>query len=106
MQSTQPNEMGQASIALSLGLLDVLASKGMLIRDDLDAIVTVAIAELETMPANDALSYVKSLLPRIRTYAEPGRQSTSRRRSKQFLERIARQRRGEPDKRPSDEETG
>jgi len=68
MQSAEPNEMGQASIALLLGLLNVLASKGILGRDDLNTIATAAIGELEAMPTNDAIGYLKSLLPEIRKY--------------------------------------
>lgn len=68
MQTAEPNELGQASIALLLSLLDVLASKGILVRDDLDTIVTAAIGELEAMPMHDATAYVKSLLPKIRTF--------------------------------------
>ena len=68
MQSAEPNELGNASIALLLSLLDVLASKGILSRDDLDTIVTAAIGELEALPMNDAIRYVKCLLPEIKKY--------------------------------------
>jgi len=105
MQSAEPNELGQASLALALSLLDVLASKGILARDDLDAIVTAAIAELEAAPMNEAAAFVKSLLPKLRTFGEPGRHTAHRRRSKQFLEKMAEQRRAaraQPAKRPTD----
>lgn len=77
MQTAEPNELGQASIALLLSLLDVLASKSILNRDDLDTIVTAAIGELEATSMNDATEYIKSLLPKIRTYGESGRNSNN-----------------------------
>ena len=70
MQSTPPYELAYASSALILALFDVLASKGMLSRDDFDNILTDAIGKLEPMLDNSssagAISFIKSLLPEIR----------------------------------------
>jgi hypothetical protein len=70
MQSTPPYELVYANAALMLSLFDVLASKGMLTRDDFDSILTDAIGRLEPMrnisSTNGAINFIESLLPEIR----------------------------------------
>ena len=70
MHDTPPYEMTYANAALILALFDVLASKGILTRDDFDNILTDAIVKLEPMSdlgsTNGAINYIKSLLPEVR----------------------------------------
>jgi hypothetical protein len=70
MQTTPPYELAYANGALMLALFDVLASKGILSRDDFDNILTDAIGKLEPMrdisSTNGAINFIKSLLPEIR----------------------------------------
>ena len=70
MQTTPPYELAYANGALVLALFDVLASKGILTRDDFDNILTAAIGKLEPMrdisSANGAINFIKSLLPEVR----------------------------------------
>ena len=70
LQTTPPYELTYANAALVLALFDVLASKGILTRDDFDNILTDAIGKLEPMrnisSTNGGLNFIKSLLPEIR----------------------------------------
>jgi hypothetical protein len=70
MHATPPYELTYANAALVLALFDVLASKGVLSRDDFDNILTAAIGKLEPMRdvsfTNGAINYIKSLLPEVR----------------------------------------
>ena len=70
MQTTPPYEMTYANAALMLALFDVLASKGILTRDDFDNIMTAAIGKLEPMhnisSTSGAINFIKTLLPQIR----------------------------------------
>ena len=70
MHATPPYELTYANTALMLALFDVLASKGMLSRDDFDNILTDAIGKLEPMrdisSTNGAINFIKSLLPEVR----------------------------------------
>jgi hypothetical protein len=70
MQTTPPYELAYANAALMLALFDVLASKGILTRDDFDNILTDAIGKLEPLrdinSTNGAINFIKSLLPGIR----------------------------------------
>jgi hypothetical protein len=70
MQTTPPYEMTYANAALTLALFNVLASKGILSRDDLDNIMTDAIAKLEPMRSisstSGAINFIKALLPQMR----------------------------------------
>jgi hypothetical protein len=70
MQTTPPYELAYANAALTRALFDVLASKGILTRDDFDNILTAAIGKLEPMrnisSTSGAISYIKGLLPEIR----------------------------------------
>ena len=70
MKTTPPYELAYANGALMLALFDVLASKGILTRDDFDNILTAAIGKLEPMrdisSTNGAINFIKSLLPEVR----------------------------------------
>jgi hypothetical protein len=70
MKTTPPYELAYANGALMLALFDVLASKGILTRDDFDNILTGAIGKLEPMrdisSTNGAINFIKSLLPEVR----------------------------------------
>jgi hypothetical protein len=70
MKTTPPYELAYANGALMLALFDVLASKGILTRDDFDNILTAAIGKLEPMrdisSTNGAIDFIKSLLPEVR----------------------------------------
>jgi hypothetical protein len=70
MKTTPPYELTYANGALMLALFDVLASKGILTRDDFDNILTAAIGKLEPMrdmsSTNGAINFIKSLLPEVR----------------------------------------
>jgi hypothetical protein len=70
MQTTPPYEMTYANAALTLALFNVLASKGILSRDDFDNIMTEAIAKLEPMlnvnSTSGSIDFIKALLPQIR----------------------------------------
>jgi hypothetical protein len=70
MQTTPPYELAYANAALLLAVFDVLASKGILTRDDFDNILTDAIGKLEPLrdisSTNGAINFIKSLLPGIR----------------------------------------
>ena len=69
MQTTPPYEMTYANAALTLALFNVLASKGILSRDDFDNIMTDAIAKLEPMrnaSTAGSINFIKALLPQIR----------------------------------------
>ena len=70
MHDTPPYELTYANAALILALFDVLASKGILTRDDFDNILTDAIVKLEPMSdlgsTSGAINYIKSLLPEVR----------------------------------------
>ena len=70
MHTTPPYELAYANGALMLALFDVLASKGILTRDDFDNILTDAIGKLEPMrnigSTHGAINFIKSLLPEIR----------------------------------------
>jgi hypothetical protein len=70
MQITPPYELTYANAALTLALFDVLASKGILSRDDFDNILTAAIGKLEPMrnisSTSGAINFIKALLPEIR----------------------------------------
>jgi len=72
MQTVEPLELGHANTALILALCHVLASKGVLTRDDLNDVVTDAIGELDALGdralAAAAIDIVKSLLPKIREH--------------------------------------
>lgn len=63
------SELGYANTALMLGLLDVLASKGILTRSDLNTIMVDAISKLEptrnVTSMDGAIELIKSLLPNI-----------------------------------------
>jgi hypothetical protein len=76
-QPAGPSERGYANTALVLALCHVLASKGVLTRNDLDDIVTDAISELEAEDDSEfgkgAINVLKSLLPRIREHQADGR---------------------------------
>jgi hypothetical protein len=76
-QPAGASERGYANTALVLALCHVLASKGVLTRNDLDAVVTDAISELEAADDSEfgkrAINVLKSLLPRIREHLAPGR---------------------------------
>ncbi len=69
MQTADSSEFGYANAALMLGLLDVLASKGILTRSDLNSIVVDAIGKLEPMrnpgSTDGAIELIKRLLPEI-----------------------------------------
>ena len=69
MQATPPYELTYANAALLLALFDVLASKGILTRNDFDNILTDAIAKLEPMrdisSTSGAINFIKALLPEI-----------------------------------------
>lgn len=73
MQTTPPFEMTYANAALLLGLFNVLASKGILDRDDFDNILTDAIGKLEPISnvssTSGAISFIKALLPQVRQAA-------------------------------------
>jgi len=73
MQTAGSSELGYANTALILGLFHVLASKGILTRDDLDVVVTDAIGELDSMrnisSVDGAIDFIKSLLTEIREAA-------------------------------------
>jgi hypothetical protein len=70
MKTTPPYELAYANGALMLALFDVLASRGILTRDDFDNILTAAIGKLEPMhnisSTNGAINFIKSLLPEVR----------------------------------------
>ena len=70
MHTTPPYELAYANGALMLALFDVLASKGILTRDDFDNVLTDAIGKLEPMrnisSTNGAINFIKALLPEIR----------------------------------------
>jgi hypothetical protein len=71
MKATPPYELTSANAALMLALFDVLASKGILTRDDFDNILTAAIGKLEPMrddisSTTGAINFIKSLLPEVR----------------------------------------
>jgi len=70
MQTTSPYEMTYANTALMLALFNVLASRGILTRDDFDSIMTDAIAKLEpkrnVSSTSGAINFIKALLPDIR----------------------------------------
>jgi hypothetical protein len=70
MQTTPPYELAYANAALVLALFDVLASKGILTRDDFDSILTDAIGKLEPTrnisSTSGAINFIKTLLPQIR----------------------------------------
>ncbi len=70
MQSTPPYEMTYANAALTLALFNVLASRGILSRDDFDNLITDAIARLEPMRnatfTGGSINFIKALLPQIR----------------------------------------
>ncbi len=72
VQTTPPYEQTYANAALMLALFDVLASKGMLTRDDFDNILTAAIGKLESMrnisSTDGAINFIKSLLPEVREF--------------------------------------
>ena len=67
MQSASASELGYANTALMLGLLDVLANKGVLTRSDLNTIIVDAISKLEPTRSieNGAIELIKSLFPKI-----------------------------------------
>jgi hypothetical protein len=70
MQTTPPYELAYANAALMLALFDVLASKGILTRDDFDNLLTDAIGKRDAMrnisSTNGAVNFIKALLPQIR----------------------------------------
>jgi hypothetical protein len=70
MQTAGPSELGYANTALIIGLFDVLASKGILTRTDLDTIVTDAINKLEPTRSirsmEGGIELIKSLFGEIR----------------------------------------
>ena len=70
MQTAESSELGYANTALIMGLLDVLASKGILTRTDLDTIVTDAINKLEPTRSirsmEGGIELIKSLFGEIR----------------------------------------
>jgi hypothetical protein len=47
MKTAEPSELGHANTALLLGLFDVLATKGILTRSDLNTVITDAISKIE-----------------------------------------------------------
>ena len=69
MRIAGASQAGYANAALILGLLDVLANKGILSRSDLNTIIVDAISKLE--PAGQdksmdgAIEIIKSLFPAI-----------------------------------------
>ena len=69
MRIAGASQAGYANAALILGLLDVLANKGILSRSDLNTIIVDAISKLE--PArhdksmDGAIEIIKSLFPEI-----------------------------------------
>lgn len=69
MNNAGSGEAAYASTALMLGLLDVLASKGILTRSDLNTIIVDAISKLEPTRTNgstgEAVELIKSLFPQI-----------------------------------------
>jgi hypothetical protein len=69
MQAAGSHELGYASAALLLGLFDVLASKGVLSRGDLNAVIVDAINKLEpsrnVVPMKGAIELIESLFPTI-----------------------------------------
>ena len=70
MQTAGPSELGYANTALIMALFDVLASKGILTRTDLDTIVTDAINKLEPTrnirSMEGGIELIKSLFGEIR----------------------------------------
>ena len=70
MQTAGPSELGYANTALIMALFDVLASKGILTRTDLDTIVTDAINKLEPTRSirsmEGGIELIKSLFGEIR----------------------------------------
>jgi hypothetical protein len=70
MENTPPYELAHANAALVLALFDVLASKNILNRDDLDNVLTAAISKLEPMQSisfkGGAIKFIQSLLPEVR----------------------------------------
>jgi hypothetical protein len=64
------SELGYANAALVLGLIEVLASKGVLTRSDLSSVMVDAIGKLElrqdVVPTGGPIELIKSLLPDIR----------------------------------------
>jgi hypothetical protein len=69
MQTAGSSELGYANIALMLGLLDVLANKGILSRSDLNTIIVDAIGKLEPTrnigSMDGGIEFIKSLFPEI-----------------------------------------
>ena len=67
MQAASAGELGCANTALVLGLLDVLANKGILTRSDLNTTIVAAISKLEPERSveNGAFELIKSLFPKI-----------------------------------------
>lgn len=69
MQNAGSSEAAYASATLMLGLLDVLASKGILTRSDLNAVMVDAINKLQPTPTSgsmgEAVELIKSLFPQI-----------------------------------------
>lgn len=69
MNSATTTDLGKASVALLLGLIDVLANKGVLTRSDLNTVMVDAISKLESMrdtsSTDGAIELVKSLFPEI-----------------------------------------
>jgi hypothetical protein len=69
MHNAGSSESAYASAALMLGLLDVLANKGILSRDDLNTVIVDAISKLEPGrnigSMNGAIELIKSLSSEI-----------------------------------------
>jgi hypothetical protein len=69
MKTAGSSELGYANTALMLGLLDVLANKGVLTRSDLNTVITDAITKLEPgrniASMDGAIGLIKSLFPEI-----------------------------------------
>ena len=69
MRIAGASQAGYANAALILGLLDVLANKGILTRSDLNTIIVDAISKLEPARTgksmDGAIEIIKSLFPAI-----------------------------------------
>jgi hypothetical protein len=79
MRNAGSSEAAYAGTALLLGLLDVLASKGILTRSDLNTIMVDAISKLEPTPTNGSIGgagdLIRSLLPQIHGSSDDGQPS-------------------------------
>lgn len=70
MDTKDASEIGHAAAALMLGLIEVLADKGVLTRSDLSTVMVGAISRLESgrdaLSMEGAVDFIESLLPEIR----------------------------------------